>query len=286
MNVNILILNWNSSQDISECLENIMKSTFLDYRIILIDNNSELEDKNKIIDLYHRYSNILNIHLVLNEANYGYAGGNNKGFEYIKKNQLDGDILILNPDVKIEENTIAEMLAMLHKNCGGVMVRTLKENSDILYDYIKLNGLLQKRMITHLDNVKTDYLAGSCFLIGQEVIKKLDNLFDDFFFMYWEEVDLSLRIKKLGFNICTTTKTVIVRKDNTEIRNINALFYYIRNSFYLQKKHSDVLKKHDLIIFLVFTLLSQMKQCGLKNCFYRISKIYKGFLEGIKLYFK
>lgn len=283
MMINILLLNWNSSEECIDCINNILKSSYENYRIILIDNYSDINDRNRLT-IFAKQIKTAEIHLVFNNDNLGYAEGNNKGYEYIKNHSLKGDILILNPDIVVQENTLQEMKSCLYQDnlIGGVMVRTKDfESKNILYDYIKMNGLCQKHLKTSKNIIETDYLAGSCMLLKRDVIDRID-LFDKKFFMYWEEVDLSFRIKRLGYSLMSTTKTFVFRKSNDKSRSLNMNYYMNRNAFLIYKKYKNRKFFYTLLLFLLKrfkgALIDSIKE---KNLAYLIT-YYKGIFDGIK----
>lgn len=276
--INVLLLNWNSSQDIDLSIENILDSDYENFRIILIDNFSKEEDINNLKIIYEKFHNLCEIHLLLNGENYGYAGGNNRGYEYLLDNNLDGDILVLNPDVTISTNTLFELKNSLYENiAGGVMCKTLKPEGTLMYDYIKLNGYFQKWLSASPETIETDYLAGSCMLLKREAIDNI-GLFDESFFMYWEEVDLSFRIKKIGLKLISTTTTEIVRKENPPERNVNAIYYATKNSIKLYKKH-DCFKLYSLFFYLSYSFLSVVKQIIIFKDLSYIIKFTKGLMS-------
>ncbi len=279
--INILLLNWNSSIDIKIALDNIISSNNDNFRVILIDNFSEKQDRENLTKIYEEYKKTIEMYLVLNDKNYGYAGGNNKGYDYLVENNLDGNILILNPDVKISKNTISKLQNTLNDNVGGVMSRTLNSDGSLMYDYIKLKGFFQKWLTTNKETIETDYIAGSCMLLKREIINKI-GLFDESFFMYWEEVDLSLKIKELGYKLISTTNTNVIRKENSSRSNQNAVYFYIRNSFYLKKSHPTYFSRLQLLLFLLFSFANQLKLSLKEKKSTRVKKFIKGFLEGIK----
>jgi len=282
--INILLLNWNSSLDIDSSIENILNSDYKNFRIILIDNFSKEDDIKNLKDIYEKYRNLCEIHLLLNNENYGYAGGNNRGYDYLVVNNLLGDILVLNPDVNISTNTLFELQNSLNENIGGVMCRTLKADSSVMYDYIKLNGYFQKWLITDENIMETDYLAGSCMFLNREIIDNI-GLFDESFFMYWEEVDLSFRIKNEGYKLISTTKTSITRADNPIERSSNAIYFTIRNSLKIYKKH-NLFKLHSLMLYIFYSLLSSVKYSLIyKNSIF-IKKYFLGINHGAKFIFK
>ncbi|EEY50277.1 glycosyl transferase family 2 [Vibrio cholerae CT 5369-93] len=233
--LNILILNWNSANDVANLLRSLEKSAFLDFRVILVHNATS--DQDAITELYKLYSKKFEVHLVINDSNLGYAGGNNSGYEYIEKSGLAGDLAIINPDVELDKNTLSEMYNLLIKEgVGGVMCRALNEQGGIIYDHIELVGFMSKYKITKEEEVETDYLAGSCMMLKREVVSET-GLFDPNFFMYWEEVDLSLRVKQRGYRLLSTTRCQILRAQNDNSRSLNALNYSIRNSFLIREKY-------------------------------------------------
>lgn len=281
--INILLLNWNSSSDIDSSIQNILNSDYKNFRIILIDNFSKEDDIKNLKDIYEKYKNLCEIHLLLNNENYGYAGGNNRGYDYLVDNNFKGDILVLNPDVMISPNTLFELQNSLSENIGGVMCRTLKSDNSIMYDYIKLNGYFQKWLVSDKNLVETDYLAGSCMLLKREIIDKI-GLFDESFFMYWEEVDLSLRIKENGYKLISIINTNVIRDDNLIERSANAVFYNIRNSFLLYKKNKSF-KLQSLFIYLFYSFLSAIKQTIVTRKIIFLKKYIFGFLDGKKTFF-
>lgn len=277
--INILILNWNSSSEVDASINQILKSDYTNYRILLIDNFSRQEDIDNLKIIYEKYKNTCEIYLILNDKNYGYAGGNNKGYEYLVANNYDGNILILNPDIKITNNTLFELNAALCGNAGGVMCKTLNFDTSIMYDCIKLRGLSQKWLTTTKALVETDYLAGSCMLLNREVIDKT-GLFDERFFLYWEEVDLSLRIKKYGYKILSTTNTHIYRENNSDERSIMSLYYLNRNIFLL--KENNHIGNYDLIKYISNELmLTIYRTIRFKRKEYLLH-YFKGLFDGIK----
>ncbi len=282
--INILLLNWNSFDDIEKCINQIFKSEFTRYRVILIDNNSDEIDKNKIVELFNKLKIKFEdkIYLVKNSENFGYAGGNNAGYDYLKENNLAGDILILNPDVLISENTLGQLNIVLNSDVGigAVMCRTVNSYSKIMYDYISMDGLNQKWLTSNNDTIATSYVAGSCMLLKREVIDKI-GLFNSDFFMYWEEVDLSFRIKKCGYKLLSTTTTEIVRKDNDKSRSYNMNFYMTRNIFLMKKLHSNI-STYSLFIELLKMFKASLGESYKFNDLKYITIFFKGVIDGFK----
>ncbi len=247
--LNIFILNWNSAEDVSSLLNSLAESKYKKYRVLLIHNGTA--DEPKIRELHSQYIGCIEIHLVINECNLGYAAGNNSGYEYILKNNLSGDILILNPDVLVQPDTLNALVdAKNETSAGAIMIRTYDECGNHLYDSVELNGFKQSYRTSSNKICNTDYAAGSCFLLDRGLIDNI-GLFDPNYFMYWEEVDLSMRIKLQGRSIFSITNSYIIRKSNPIERSPNAIYYSAKNSIYLYSKYRNNFTLLDLLSYLI-----------------------------------
>jgi len=271
--INIFILNWKSAGDVRECLNSIVASDEKDYRILLINNYSDNQDLEDVRALYDFYRASSDIYLVENSSNYGYAGGNNAGLNFLKSKNLDGDILILNPDIIISENTLSEMKHALTEDIGIVTVRTVNPSGKILFDSIKIHGFRQIKKITNKKYVLTDYSQGSCMLIARQIINTI-GLFDERFFLYWEEVDFSLRVRSLGKKLISVTSTIIIRKDNNQGRKPEVFYYSVRNARLVREKHPDFFSVNSYrlylvrIILMIFGYILKPKLCIRLMCCY------------------
>lgn len=282
--INILILNWNSGSQCLKAINHIIKSDFLDFRILIIDNNSGSEDLKYLEECrLLAYSKEIDFHIIHHLRNSGYAEGNNIGLNYLKSKNLEGDLMIMNPDISIQPNSLREMKqALSQQNVAGVMIRTCSPNGNILYDYFSLKGFVQTWLKGKKDCIiETDYLAGSCMLLSREVIDRF-SLFDDSFFMYWEEVDLSLRLRGNGFKIVSTTYSSVYREDNDYQRKANAIYFLVRNAFILQKKHAN-LNSLDMCIYLCRFFLTSCLGYLRTWDFNFLFNFFKGFAAGIKV---
>lgn len=256
--INILLLNWNSAELVSNSLNKFTKSSDPNFRVILINNFSSPNDLIRIREIHKQFNAYFEIFLVENESNIGYAGGNNSGLTFLEENNLSGDILILNPDILISENTILEMKKSLSEGIGIVTVRVVNTQNKVLFDAIKLNGFNQRYLVTPKAQIETDYSQGACLLIKRNVIDQI-GLFDERFFLYWEEVDFSLRVKKLGMKLIAITTTDVIRLNNEIRRQPLAFYYSVRNAKLIRSKHPDQFTYIQYIVYVVYMLMLSLK---------------------------
>ncbi|MEI7525264.1 MAG: glycosyltransferase family 2 protein [Mariniphaga sp.] len=288
--INIFLLNWNSTELVLKSLSQLTKSTYSKFRVILINNFYSETDLQRIREIHYQFVASFEIFLVENESNLGYAGGNNKGLKFLEENNLSGDILILNPDILISENTIFEMERRLVDGVGIVTVRMVNQQNKVILDAIKLNGFIQHYVITQRDQIETEYAQGACLLIKRRTIENL-GFFDERFFLYWEEVDFSLRVRKYGEQLISITTTQVVRLKNDLIRQPPAFYYSVRNALLIKSKHPDHFNRLDYLIYINYMLILSLKfitnfkilTLTLRNIYFAIkdsrNEIYYGRVE-------
>lgn len=276
--VNIFLLNWDSYSKIINRLQEINR---IDEKIRVILINNDIKDIGQA-DVAH-YCTCHELHIINNRQNLGYAGGNNSGYEHLLRNNLDGDIIIANPDVTLSSEIINSLLsARILVNFGAAMTAAHNEHGTVLYRYINISGFSQKwKCDLESDFCKTDYVAGSLFLISREVLDKI-GLFDERYFLYWEEVDLSFRIKDAGYELYSLPSISILRETNSLSRTINALYYLSRNSFLLKIKFPKRFKKFDIIFYFFKMFILGLKISLKSRTVQPLINVFKGFIDGLK----
>ncbi|MFC0774241.1 glycosyltransferase family 2 protein [Terrimonas alba] len=211
MDISVIIVNYNVKHFLEQCLYAVQKaSAGLETEIIVIDNNSSDNSIN-----YLRPS-FPDTRFIANTENFGFAKACNQGLQLATGKY----ILFLNPDTIVPEDCFQKCLAFFetHPGAGALGIkmidgsgRFLKESKrsfpSPLTSLFKLFGLSRlfphSRLFSsyhlgHLDknnDHEIDVLAGAFMMIRKEVLKKTGG-FDEIFFMYGEDVDLSYRIQK------------------------------------------------------------------------------------------
>ncbi len=214
MLVSIIIVNYNVKYFLEQCLCAVVKAIDgLSAEVFVVDNNST---DGSIAYLEPKFPAI---HFIANTQNEGFAKANNKALQY-----CNGDyILYLNPDTIIGEDCIVSCINFYEKqvDCGGLGIRMIDGSGNFLPEskrafpslsasFFKLAGLanifpnskiFNQYALGHLDEYKNhevSVLAGAFFMSKRSIIEACKG-FDEIFFMYGEDVDLSYRIKKLGY---------------------------------------------------------------------------------------
>lgn len=235
MDVSVIIVNYNSSSLINNCLKSIIANTHnINYEVIIIDNNTEiLEDV--IINPGIKHLKFLQLN-----NNIGFGQANNKGVEL-----ASGDmVLLLNPDTLLLNNAIKILYDFIiqNTNCGVCGGNLFDENLNPIHSYVmwrpgivealnrfsnfRISNLLFSRNFQHnFTNkpIEVGYITGADLMIPKELFLKIGG-FRNQYFMYYEETDLCYRVSHLGFKIFAIPQAEIIHLESQTIPSDNKLF--------------------------------------------------------------
>ena len=214
MQLSVIIVSYNSIELLENCLFSVQKAMqTIDGEIIIVDNNSNDGSKESLP------SKFWGVKFIFNNENLGFAKACNQGSKI-----SSGDfILFLNPDSVLSETCLTDCVSFFktHQDAGAVGVRMLDDKGKFLKEskrglpspsasFYKLFGVtaifpvsktIAKYYQGHLpenENNPVEVLSGAFMMIKRAVFEKV-NGFDETFFMYGEDIDLSLRISQLGY---------------------------------------------------------------------------------------
>jgi GT2 family glycosyltransferase len=224
MDLSIIIVNYKSQEKVLKCLESIAKAELgdLSYEIIVVDNASG-DDLSMIAAAYPE------VKIIKSEKNLGMGGGNNFG----AKNSQGKFILILNPDTAILDDALVKLHHYLkeHEKIGIVGPKLLNTDGSLQYSCLRFPkiytpilrrtffGELAPRQLDyflmkdfdHASDRSVDWLMGSCLLVRREILEKDGYLFDEKYFMYFEDTDLCRRVRqKHGLDVVYLPEAVVI----------------------------------------------------------------------------
>lgn len=233
-----------------QCLLSVLKSSkALEAEIIVVDN---LSTDGSLDHLQRKFPEV---NFIANEINTGFSKACNKGLEY-----AGGEyILFLNPDTIVAEDCFEKCISFFetHPGCGAIGVKMIDGSGNFLKEskrsfpsplpsLYKLFGLsllfpkskvFSKYHLGHLDkdsDHEVDVLAGAFMMIRKKVLDEVGS-FDETFFMYGEDVDLSYRIQKSGYKNYYFAGTTIIhfKGESTRRGSLNyvRMFYNAMNIF-------------------------------------------------------
>lgn len=219
MQLSILVVNYNTESFIKSFLLDLKSQTLShkNFEIILV-NNVQNKYLNEVIEQSHEL-NGLNIRIIDSESNVGFGRAMNLGAEHAQGKEL----LIANPDLRMMQTDYLEQLLTYSKqseNYGLITTRQLNDDNKDTSEY--KNYEFHENLI---DGQSTNWFCGALLLIKKSVFDQI-NGFDPDFFMYCEDEDLSVRIKKTGLPLIKINELAIYHKGGSSEPYHNYAFYH------------------------------------------------------------
>ena len=244
MKLSVVILNYNVRYFLEQCILSVQKAIKnLDAEIIIIDNDSK-DDSCEMVK-----SNFPTITLIENKENVGFSKANNQAVAVAKGKY----ICILNPDTAVAEDTFTQAFKYYEsiENIGALGVYLMDGTGNFLPEskrnlptpkvsLLKLTGFDKKYYASHLTETskgEAEVLVGAFMLLKRSIYEEVAG-FDEDYFMYGEDIDLSYKITKAGYkNHYLGTTTVLHYKGESTQKNDIYFdrFYGAMQIFY--KKH-------------------------------------------------
>ncbi len=197
--VSIVVLNYNGKNVLRECLESVLRSTYRDIEVIVVDNAST-DGSPGIVRSYSP-----TLPLVENPKNLGYAAGNNKGID-ISKGQL---IFLINNDIFLDPDCVSELVCATarYPSAGFLQPKILFSNSPRINsagNFIHVAGFGLCRGIGETDRGQYEdeqeigFASGAALLFRKEVLSQVGHL-DPYYFGYNEDTDWGWRAALFGW---------------------------------------------------------------------------------------
>lgn len=243
----VIILNYNGLNDTIECVNSLLQSNQNDIiDILIIDNGSRIDECSVLNEMFPFVKTIR-----FNEG-VGFSGGCNFGFRFAKEKGYEY-VLILGNDTIIEKDMICKLLEadngkslcvpkMYYYDdpqviwCGGGWISRAKGNG-----YNKDTGRKDMNSKSIEAPQKCTFGNGTCMLISTSIFD-IVGLFDEDFFIYYEDTDFCLRSIKNGVDIIYVPNAKIwhkVSKSTGGDESFLSVYYTTRNRLLFIHKHRD-----------------------------------------------
>jgi len=269
MELSVIIVNYNVKYFLEQCLCSVQKaitSSGIDAEVIVIDNHSHDNSIGYLTPFFPC------VKFIANDENTGFTRACNQGYKLSSGKY----VLFLNPDTIIPEDCFSKCLTFFEANedAGAVGVkmldghgRFLKESKRAfpspvtslfkLFGFARLfpkSKIFSEYHLGYLDenkNHEVDVLAGAFMMTRRNLMDEL-NGFDETFFMYGEDVDLSYRIQKMGYKNYYLAETSILhfKGESTKKGSLNYVrMFYSAMSIFVRKHYGG--SRASLFIFFI-----------------------------------
>lgn len=275
----VILVDYNGLKDTIECIDSIIKSS-IQSKIIVVDNASKENEAVKISKIFPE------VKTIRSEMNGGFSAGNNLGIRWALEQGYEY-IVLLNNDTVIAPN----MLELLCQNTSDTSVSTPKmlyfSKPNIIWygggHFNKKTGNVEHEYLNKKDPEdmairECDYATGCCIMIPASVFRKV-GLLDERFFMYCEDSEFCLRLKKNGISINYVPTAKLWHKISQSTGGAESaltMYYITRNRILYLKDYKKEFAPTALAYTLV-TRIIRMIQMTVKG-----KPEWKAFQKGIR----
>lgn len=281
--ISIITLNYNQADVTCEFLQSLRTLNYQNFEVIVVDNNSAEDPFEKVTSTYPEAK------YIQTGANLGFAGGNNIGIR-----QAKGDYLFLvNNDTEVTPPLLDLLLAPFQEDEQVGMVspkiKYHEQPDTIQYaGFTTINpytgrnkpiGGGEKDTGQYDEQYDTGYCHGAAVLVSKAAIDKAGLIPEEFFLCY-EELDWSVKVKNAGFKILYEGNATIFHKESLSIGKKSPLktYFYTRNRILFMKRNYE---GATLLAFYLFMFLVALPKSVLQHLMKRQGRHLKSLIDAI-----
>ncbi|OLB91164.1 MAG: hypothetical protein AUH25_03305 [Thaumarchaeota archaeon 13_1_40CM_38_12] len=252
----VIILNYNGEKYISQCVKSVLKSDYDNFELIIVDNNSS----DHSLDIVEREFSDNRIKVIKSDKNLGFAGGNNFGAEHATGKYF----ILLNIDTIVDPQWLSELVSVmeLDDTIGAAQSKLLSLDDKTVFDsagdYLdffgnsfRRGGDWKEKDNGQYDNVHEIFSArGAALITRKEIVEKI-GLFDDDYFLDYEDIDFCWRVRLFGLRIMFVPASQVYHKGagissegNPNVKN----FHPLKNKFMTLIKNYDTANMINYVI--------------------------------------
>jgi GT2 family glycosyltransferase len=263
--ISVVVVNWNGWPDTLKAYESLCNSSLVDWRLIVVDNASTDESCAELAKLGPKAT------LIRNPSNSGFAGGCNIGMKEAVDNGSKY-IFLLNNDALVRRETLAALTdASVALNDDAILGCVVKRTDDGSLQYFgseksTITGLpewfTEPEDVHRLSNsiIDVDFVFGAALFIPVSTIMKV-GLFDERFFLTYEETDLCYRARHLAIRCCVVRDAIVDHVGSASMGASSSplqAYFLHRNRLLFLEKHASARQRIRGIWKIVQTILGRI----------------------------
>ena len=277
-NITLILVTYRSENLIIKNLDILKK-----FPVIIVDNSNS----NQLDSIVERFKNI---RVIRSPKNLGYGQGNNLGVSYADTPY----ILITNPDIVLNENSIEKLLKYFLEDPENIGIlgpslydKNMRRRTNGSISYInKLKGIKVSEKLNNIPigNTCCDFLMGCCYLMKRDFFNTLGG-FDKNFFMYFEDNDICDRTLKKNKYVIEVPAAKFIHLENSSAKKKFftdtklSIIHKVSSYIYLNKNSSHKL----LFIHIINNFVDYFLRFFINLIIFRLNKSYKNLLRLISI---
>lgn len=258
MLLSVIIVNYNVKLYVYQCLQSLRKAAQgLDWEVLVVDNNSSDGSVDYLKESFPEGS-FPELRIIVNTDNQGFGKANNQAIGMAKGDYL----LFCNPDTFVSEDTLRRCLDFMaeHPDAGCLGVKMLNANGTFapesrrgvptpwasfckitrlskLFPHSKTFGYYYMQHLPIDEPAEIEIVSGAFMMVKREVVESV-GIFDEDYFMYCEDTDLSYRMLKAGYrNYYLPTQILHYKGESTRQNTYSYVNNFYKAIFIFFKKH-------------------------------------------------
>jgi GT2 family glycosyltransferase len=284
--VHIIILTWNHWPVTAVCLQSLQQLTYPNHKIIVVDNASTDET---VPSIRRDYPDIT---LLQNEQNLGFAAGCNVGLRHALAHNADY-VLLLNNDATVTADLLDVLISqaaqlpdagiltprLAYQEEGGQTWFAGSRRHWLTLESVDFGPLGPRRHTLLEQRHAVDYIFGTAMFIPTPVLRKV-GLFDEIFFLYYEDMDLCLRTQAAGYQLYYLPDATVYHGISASTTAYSAKRHYhkARGSVLFFRKHASWLR----LLFITPYRTASMLRTLLRLAHQREWAVARAYLRGLK----
>jgi len=286
-----IIVNWNTRDDVLECLSSLQQTTYINLDVIVVDNGSTDSSVAAIRDQFPPVT------VIENGANLGFGYACNVGMEQAMRNGADY-FFLLNSDLSIDSAAVSELVALCERDpqigiAGPTMY--LYSKPDVIQQFGGMIRLTRARARGNhefevdrgeLPDVQEVTFIGGGIMFFRRVVAEQVGGYDPTFFLYGEEVDLALRVMQAGYKLMVSSRAKVWHKMYGSFGgrvNSRVQYNYMRSWMILGRRY---LHGWSFAVFcghyLIGVLLRWLAGCARRRTFALMWPAIRGAYDGMR----
>lgn len=279
----VVVLNWNGKEVLLNCLRSVFSLDHMNFEVVVVDNAS------RDGSLESARSSFGRAHFIVNETNNGFAAGMNIGIKFALSKGAQY-VWVLNNDTVCGRESLRELLSAAEQEdkCAIFSPLILTPSGKAWFSAGKIDFLRMRAYHTDPDvsiresePYESGYLSGCAMFFSRTTIKKV-GFFDENYFLYYEDADLSVRAKKAGCRLLVAPKSVIVHAEQSG-RNPEKTYWLVRSGLRFFDLHMPAMLRPWMRLYILLRKVKNgMDKSKGKEEAFLVSRAYEDYRKSEK----
>lgn len=271
--VEIVVLNWNGWRDTLTCIASLLRLSYPNFGLIVVDNGSTDGSQGYIEARFPA------IKVLQTGANLGFGGGCNAGIRKALEQRADY-VWLVNSDATVDVNALSELVRVADEQTqvgavGSVLYEMDRPAQVQLWGGGKVKFWLGAAYHQTLP-AELDYLSGASMLLRREALDQVGQFDESTYFMYWEDSDLGFRLRRAGWQLAVAEKSRVWHRLSASLGRGSCQLdlYFTRSGVRFLRRYAPM--SSISVLMMVARMLTKRVVLGE---FDRAKSVYRGYLS-------